>query len=251
MPFNVVTLNTWKNDGDYPRRLPLMRDGLAAMAPDVVCLQECFAAQEGEDGGEDTAAWLAGELGMTLHAAPSRGKPRRHGGAEVFSTSGLAILARATDGVCERLELVSDPADGERIGQRLDLVVKGRPLRVLNLHLTHLRGAGALRGQQLRQALDWALEGLAENALAGLVVAGDLNATADDPALAPLGLEPRPGTLHGARTGERTPRAAAIDHCMLLRPGGWREVGLLRGCETPDAEGWFPSDHAAVGVGLG
>ena len=244
MPFNVVTLNTWKNDGDYPRRLPLMLGGLAAMAPDVVCLQECFAA---EDGGEDTAAWLAGELGMTLHAATARGKPRRHGGREVFSTSGLAMLARATDGVCERLELVSHPADGERIGQRLDLTVKGRPLRVLNLHLTHLRGAGALRGRQLRQALDWALDGLE----GGLVVAGDLNATADDPALAPLGLEPRPGTLHGARTGERIPRAAAIDHCLLLRPGGWREVGLLRGCETPDPEGWFPSDHAAVGIGLG
>jgi endonuclease/exonuclease/phosphatase family metal-dependent hydrolase len=49
----IVSLNTWKKEGDYSRRLPLMRDGLAAMAPDVVCLQECFFAD-----GFDTAAWL-------------------------------------------------------------------------------------------------------------------------------------------------------------------------------------------------
>jgi endonuclease/exonuclease/phosphatase family metal-dependent hydrolase len=68
----VVTLNTWKNEGDYLRRLPLMRDGLAAMAPDVVCLQECFVAE-----GFDTAARLAAELGLDLHPAPARAKPRR------------------------------------------------------------------------------------------------------------------------------------------------------------------------------
>lgn len=123
----------------------------------------------------------------------------------------------------------------------------GRPLRLLNLHLTHLRNAADLRAAQLRQALDWAQAGLA----GGLVVAGDLNAPATDPALAPLGLEPRPNTLQGARASDAPPPdRPAIDHCLLLRPGPWREAGLLRGCDVPDAEGWFPSDHAAVGVRL-
>ena len=63
----IVTLNTWKNEGDYARRLPLMRDGLAALSPDVVCLQECFVAD-----GFDTAAFLAAELGLHLYAAPAR-----------------------------------------------------------------------------------------------------------------------------------------------------------------------------------
>jgi len=236
----IVTLNTWKNEGDYARRLPLIRDGLAAMAPDVVCLQECFAAE-----GFDTAAWLAAELGFVLHAAPARGKLRRMGRREVFSTSGLAILARgpAAAAVCP---LASDPADGERIAQRLDLAPEGRPLRILNLHLTHLRAAAALRGAQLQEALDWACADLA----GGLVVAGDLNAAADDPALAPLALQPAPATLHGARAGPQPPRATAIDHCVLLRPGSWRQIGPLRGCETPDPDGWFPSDHAAVGLVL-
>jgi endonuclease/exonuclease/phosphatase family metal-dependent hydrolase len=236
----IVTLNTWKNEGEYARRLPLMLGGLAAMTPDVICLQECFAAE-----GFDTAAWLAAELDMTVHAAPARGKLRRHDGRDLFSTSGLAMLARG-EAVSARLALASDPADGERIGHRLDVVGLGRPLRILNLHLTHLRGAGELRATQLREALAWAGADLA----GGLVVAGDLNAAADDPALAPLGLSPRMATLQGARVGFEPPRAKAIDHCVLLRPGPWRETGLLRGCDTPDPHGWFPSDHAAVGIEL-
>lgn len=237
---HIVTLNTWKNDGDYARRLPLMRDGLLAMAPDVVCLQECFAAE-----GFDTAAWLAAELGLDLCAAPARSKLRRHGGRELFSTSGLAILARG-QGASATRALTSHPAEGERIAQRLDLLIQGRALRVLNLHLTHLRKAAELRATQLSEALAWARSDLA----GGLVVAGDLNATAADPALAPIGLQPRPGTLHGARAGLETPGAMAIDHCVLLSAGPWRETGLLRGCDTPDPDGWFPSDHAAVGVAL-
>ena len=236
----IVTLNTWKNDGHYRRRLQLMGDGLRGMAPDVVCLQECFTAE-----GFDTAGWLASELGLVAHLAPSRRKARAHQGRDLDSTSGLAILARA-QGVAGRLDLASHPADGERIAQRLDLEFEGRPLRILNLHLTHLRGADALRGRQLAEALAWAGEGLA----GGLVVAGDLNAQGTDPALAPLGLAPRPGTLQGARVGDAPVGLAAIDHCVLHRPGPWREAADVRGLDTPDAEGWYPSDHAAVGLDL-
>jgi endonuclease/exonuclease/phosphatase family metal-dependent hydrolase len=235
----VLTLNTWKNDGDYGRRLGLMCEGLAALSPDVVCLQEAFTAE-----GFDTAGRLAEYLGLTLHAAPARFKPRRHEGHLLDSTSGLAILTR-WPGTSASLPLPSDPADGERIAQRLDLQVGDRRLRVLNLHLTHLRGANELRGAQLTYALAWSSEDLD----GGLMVAGDLNATAADSALAPLELPVRPGTLHGARLGAAS-SAAAIDHCVLLHPGGWREVAQVRGLETPDVDGWFPSDHACVGVDL-
>ncbi len=236
----IVTLNTWKNEGDYPRRLRLMRDGLAALKPDAVCLQECLAAE-----GFDTAGWLAAELGLVAHRAPARAKTRRHDGRDLHSTSGLAILSRGA-ATSSQLALPSHPDDGERIAQRLDISVDGRPLRLLTLHLTHLRDAAELRALQLTHALAWAGDGL----LGGLVVAGDLNATAAEAALAPLGLSPRLGTLQGARAGEAPPRLAAIDHCVLLRPGGWREVATLRGLDTPDADGWYPRDHAAVGLEL-
>jgi endonuclease/exonuclease/phosphatase family metal-dependent hydrolase len=237
----IVTLNTWKNEGEYARRLPLMRDGLAAMTPDVICLQECFSAE-----GFDTATWLAAELGLALHAAPARRKPRQHDGRTLFSTSGLAVLVRG-EAASTRLTLTSHPADGKRIAQRLDLVAEGQSLRILNLHLTHLRNAADLRATQLGEALAWAGADLA----GGLVVAGDLNASAADQAIAPLGLGPRPPTLQAARIGLEAPRASmAIDHCVLLRRGPWREIGLLRGCDAPDPDGWFPSDHAAVGIEL-
>lgn len=236
----IVTLNTWKNEGDYPRRLRLMRDGLAALEPDAVCLQECFAAE-----GFDTAGWLAAELGLVAHRAPARAKSRRHDGRDLYSTSGLAILSRS-EGASAQLALPSHRDDGERIAQRLDISVGGRPLRLLNLHLTHLRDAVELRAVQLAHALAWAGEGLP----GGLVVAGDLNATAAEAALSPLGLPTRAGTLQGARAGEAPPRVAAIDHCVLLRPGGWREAAILRGLDIPDADGWYPSDHAAVGLEL-
>ena len=67
----IVTLNTWKNEGEYERRLDLMAVGLGDLRADVVCLQECFVG-----GGSDTAARLAAALGMRAYPAPARRKLR-------------------------------------------------------------------------------------------------------------------------------------------------------------------------------
>ena len=241
----IVTLNSWKNEGDYPRRLDLMARGLAALSPDVVCLQECFAG-----AGADTAAHLASALGLNPYARPTRAKSRMHAGAPVASTSGLAILTREPAIAESALALTSDPADGDRIAQRLDLSAEGRRLRILNLHLTHLRGAAfaPLRARQLAEALHWA----AADGTVGLVVAGDLNAAATAPELAALnarvGFEA--ATFLGPRADSHPPAGPAIDHLVLQAPGGWRVASRLRALDQADAEGWFPSDHAAVVVDL-
>lgn len=239
----IVTFNTWKNEGEYERRLDLMARGLAALAPDVVCLQECFIG-----GGRDTATSLASALGQDCHARPSRAKPRLHAGTTVVSSSGLAILSRLPALAESACALASHLADGERIAQRLDLAVEGRRLRILNLHLTHLRGPefAALRARQLATALSWAEEGRD----AGLVVAGDLNAAATDPALAALQAEVGfdAATFLGPR-GE-APTRPAVDHLILQEPGGWRVSARFRALDEPDPEGWLPSDHAAVVVDL-
>ena len=238
----VVTLNTWKNEGDYPRRLRLMAEGVAALNPDIVCLQECFVG-----AGRDTAATLAAALGLRLHAAPARAKLRAHEGRLVRSTSGLAVLGpqQARSGV---LPLPDDPADGERIAQRLDLTVCGRPLRLLNLHLTHLRGeaAASLRGVQLRTALDWARGDLA----GALVVAGDLNAAAGSPELAPLPARPAPSTLQAPRGDGQAHEGQAIDHCCLVQAGAWRAVARRVALDEVDPDGYRPSDHKAVVLDL-
>lgn len=238
----IVTLNAWKNEGAYRHRLALMAEGLASLEADVICLQECFTG-----GGADTAAHLASHLGLRAHAAPARRKLRPHDGRRVMSASGLAVLSRH-GGRAVTCGLVSDPRDGQRIAQRFDLISDGPPLRILNLHLTHLRGVRAdrLRADQLTDALSWANADWA----GGLVIAGDLNATAADAALAPLNLEVGPATLQGPRVGAPPAPGLAIDHCALLREGGWRQAATHRALDAPDAEGWFPSDHAAVVLDL-
>jgi endonuclease/exonuclease/phosphatase family metal-dependent hydrolase len=243
LTLRIVTLNTWKNDGDYQRRFNLMSTGLEVLEADVICLQECFVG-----GGFNTAERLATALGMYAYEAPSRRKLRDNGAGRVMSTSGLAILTREKAARVDVHALVSDPRDGQRIAQLVDLSVSGPPLRVLNLHLTHLRGARAdtLRATQLSMALDWA----ATDHERGLVLAGDLNATAADGALASLALDPTPATLHGPRLGTAPERDMAIDHCVLVRPGGWRAVATTQALDRHDDDGWYPSDHAAVVLDL-
>lgn len=250
----LVTLNTWKNEGLYARRLELMGRGLAALSADVICLQECFAAE-----GVDTAAHLGRMTGLAVYARPARSKTRRHGEGTLDSTSGLAVLSRQP-GPERACELESDPADGQRIAQRFDLVGEAAPLRVLNLHLTHLRGpaAASLRGRQLNQALDWARL----DWTGAIVALGDFNAALDEPAFAPAlrgasapdrpeADHPRRATLHGAGLGQAPAMVRPIDHALLFDPdGAWRVRRRFLALDRPDTEGWFPSDHAAVVVDL-
>ncbi len=242
----IVTLNTWKNEGDYVRRLELMSSGLAALGADVVCLQECFAG-----AGRDTAARLADALGMTPYARPARAKARLHEGSAVVSTSGLAVLTGLPQIAEAACALSSDPSDGERLAQRIDLTCDGAAVRVLNLHLTHHRGEAAqqMRARQLREALDWARRDLT----GGLVVAGDLNAGIERPELAPLrraARGPIGPTLHGARVAEADPRRPAIDHCLLVGEVGWKAKCSFLALDEEDLQGRFPSDHAAVVLDL-
>lgn len=237
----IATLNTWKNQGDYDRRLEAMAAGLADLRADLICLQECFAGR-----GVATAASLAARLGMRAHAAPARRKLREHGGRQVMSTSGLAILTRAPRASAELLALVSDPRDGQRIAQRLNVDVGGQRLRVLNLHLTHLRSvkADAMRAAQLTAAVGWARTDWA----GPIVVCGDLNMGRGDPAFGLL--EAAAGDELGATLHAAAPAGRAIDHAILLQPGGLRVARRFLALHEPDAAGRYPSDHACVVIDL-
>src|SRR5882724_10070526 len=92
-PLRFVTLNTWKNEGDYFVRMRAMIVGLRALEPDVVLLQEVFRTA---DGTVHTARSLADALSLTMAYAPARAFPRPWQGGKVQSESGLAILLRGT-----------------------------------------------------------------------------------------------------------------------------------------------------------
>jgi endonuclease/exonuclease/phosphatase family metal-dependent hydrolase len=58
--FRVVTFNIWNRMGPWEQRLPAIRSGLRALAPDVLGLQEVLRPAPGVDG-PDQAAEIAGD----------------------------------------------------------------------------------------------------------------------------------------------------------------------------------------------
>lgn len=157
----LLTWNVWKNSPPYETRVRIIAAEIAAADPDIVLLQEAFVG-----GGADTARDLGRALGLVATAAPARLKRRPHGGAMVDSTNGLAILSRRPVDFNRVVALPAHPDDPDRIAQ----IVRVGALVVVNVHLTHLAGADALRRGQIVHLLDRLPEDKPT------VVAGDLNA---------------------------------------------------------------------------
>jgi endonuclease/exonuclease/phosphatase family metal-dependent hydrolase len=236
-PLRLVTLNTWKCDGAYVQRLAAMEAGLASLAPDVIALQEVFAAP---DTGYDTAAYLARSLGMEAAVLPLRRKIRVVDGQPVVSASGLAVLSRLPLRSHRSLQLTADKRDGERAALFADLDIDGRVLTVACLHLTHLAKAAALRQRQWREV---------ETALAKYpmaVAAGDFNAPTEALDLGGRFVDSRQACGEALRpTLVGSP--ACIDHVLFSADDGLRPIQWRTALSDPYA-GVVPSDHLAVVV---
>lgn len=247
----IVSLNTWKCDGAYRQRLGLMAEGLAALAPDVLLLQEVFAT---EDGEVDTATFLARALAMHVAVAPARCKPRWIEGQSRLSTSGLAVLSRYSLPSWKVLELPSDEADGERIALLASISQGKQEMWLANLHLTHLPEAGILRTRQLQSCLT------ALAALAGktpCLIGGDFNAAASSPELACFLQAPWRLTAPFAGQPKITHRSDAgqdldLDHILLSShwpaEGGHRVFVAMEPWQHGGE--YAASDHAAVVLDL-
>jgi len=234
----LISLNLWKNDGDYPARLHRILADLRPWAADLIAVQEAFAAPS---LGLDSAAFLADGLGLQVTSLPLRQKPRQVDGQWVESSSGQALLSRWPVQASRCLALPSDPADGERAALLVDLLCAGHRVTVAVLHLTHLAGAQDLRRQQWRAIAD----GLAVAPLA--VAAGDFNTPLA--ALAPeqqgfrdcrasCGQPARSTLISGGDPG-------GIDHVLVrgaVQVLGWQ---IILDHPTPVA-----SDHCGVLVDL-
>jgi endonuclease/exonuclease/phosphatase family metal-dependent hydrolase len=122
-----------------------MAEEVGHQDPDILLLQECFAAPQ---LGYDTTAALAGATGFHSASWPGRRKVRLCEGAEAVSTSGLAVLSRHPIRRWRIVPLPSDPRDGERAALFAEIDHPAGTILVVSLHLTHLRDAQALRRQQ-------------------------------------------------------------------------------------------------------
>ncbi|WP_017667332.1 endonuclease/exonuclease/phosphatase family protein [Sandarakinorhabdus sp. AAP62] len=232
----IVTLNIWKDEGDWPARMAAIAAGLAALQPDVVCLQEVYVG-----GGRDAGQWLAAATGLACTQLAARHKLR--GG--VASSSGVAILSRTAPIGTMAIGLPTTLADGGRKALVADFTTVAGPLRVASLHLSHVRtpDASALRAAQLSALV------AAADCAGPLVLAGDFNARWDAPELALLSA---PGWVSSATmlAGQSSligQPDALIDH-VVLRAGtaalALNEARIV--LDHPDAAGVLPSDHAGI-----
>jgi endonuclease/exonuclease/phosphatase family metal-dependent hydrolase len=259
----IVTLNTWKNGGNYPRRLGLMADQLAALAPDLVSLQEVFAAPE---AGAHTGNALAAALAMDqIHEAARLGQ-RRHEEGTVESTSGLSLLSRIPIDSHQRLELPAD-SGGERVAIAAWTTWNDVRIAIVALHLTYQPDAHALRRRQLQDLIEGitshgAADATVDATLDAIVLAGDFNAEPDSPPLVWLRQDsgfcvsdawnaaggPRPTMTEPP--GSTTIGSQCIDHILLLQRPGTQALSFVAAervmdCVDPDS-GLLPSDHAGL-----
>jgi endonuclease/exonuclease/phosphatase family metal-dependent hydrolase len=255
----VLTLNLWGEQPPLERRLPLVIEGLRALTPDVIALQE---VRQITDKVPNTAETIAAALGMSCHfeiATP-------WGGGE----EGLALLSRFPIGERMMRELPHATPEERRIVVGATFDTPAGAFSAFTTHLTYRLADGQKREDQVVAA-----EALVAATRSELpkVLMGDLNATPDADEIRWLaGLRSVTGqrvfyqdawrAIHGDAPGITWSRANTHAHKLawltLDRRIDYIFVtaqrrdgrGVVRDCrvvlDTPDAEGCFPSDHFAV-----
>ncbi|MFD0315670.1 endonuclease/exonuclease/phosphatase family protein [Streptomyces flavalbus] len=263
----VMTWNLWWRFGPWETRQKAILTALREVRPDVVGLQEVWAA-----GGENLAEWLAGELGMYWAWAPSQ-RPerwrRRIGGAPV--DVGNAVLSRwpVTEQAVLPLPVPADLDDG-RLALYARLAAPGADIPFFTAHLTSAVHASAVRCAQVAAIARFVAEYRGGTRFPP-VVTGDFNAWPDsDEVRAFSGTRTAPAvpgqvfldaweyatpTAPSATWDATNPYVAEthspsvrIDYIHVAPPGpdGIGHVRTARrACDGP-VDGVWPSDHAAV-----
>lgn len=236
MEIDLLTINTWKCDGNYYERRKVLAAGLRQMGFNdrVIFCQECFQTIDGE---VDTLRYLSDELNIPGYLARTRRKHRSLEGAMTDSYSGLGILTNLPVSSRTILELPSSVADGGRVAQLLTLeLAPGRSMLVVNVHLTHLRNSQELRIRQLVSVM----QEISASSAHYRIIGGDLNAEENSTEIQLL--KEQAPVLNSA--------SHWVDHLLIIRPAA-EPYPQITGSETvldrPDAEnGLYPSDHFGV-----
>jgi endonuclease/exonuclease/phosphatase family metal-dependent hydrolase len=145
-PLRILTLNIWNKQGDWPNRLPLIRRELAALAPDIVGLQEVLHLDADPSIAGDQAREIADGLGYHVAYAPAW----HIGGGLQF---GNAVLSRWPIVAANAFQLPGDPLDVDRETRGLLHVECEAPfgrVPVFNTHLNWQFHHGYIREQQMR-----------------------------------------------------------------------------------------------------
>lgn len=239
--FSIVTFNLYHDRADWPARRVLVIDELRALRPDVIVLQEVLQHETLRNQAED----LAEALGYSVHfiSVDTADRPRRYGNAILtrhpILSSGWTPLR---------------PLDDSRTAGYARIAIGGRPLDIYATHLHHEdTPAGARkRAQQVADLLAFLDR---SDGYAPTIVAGDFNAVAGNPELAPLQVDHEeafsrlhPGDPRPTLNPHYFPQGARrIDHVYLQR-GALRPLQARLVMDREGAPGIWPSDHFGVYV---
>ncbi|MBD0844291.1 endonuclease/exonuclease/phosphatase family protein [Streptomyces sp. TRM68416] len=264
----VVTWNLWWRFGPWRERQKAILAVLRELRPDVVGLQEVWAAD-----GENLAEWLAGALGMHCAWAPSPAPERwRRRIDDPTADIGTAVLSRwpVTERDVLRLPAPDDLDDG-RLALYARLARPGGPVPFFTTHFTSALHASAVRCQQAAALAEFVA---AHRHGTGFppVVTGDFNARPDSDEIR---------LFSGTRTAPAVPGqvffdaweyadpaapsatwdttnpyvhaglgpSVRVDYVLVGAPAGPEGEGTVldvRRAGHGPANGVWPSDHAAV-----
>ena len=168
--FSVVTLNLYHDRDRWQQRRELVIEGLSALEPDVIALQEVLQHETLRNQAEDIAAALGYEFFFV--SADEPGQARRYGNA---------ILTRHA--ILSRGERRLRPLDDWRTVAHVRLDIRGSIVDIYDTHLHHTEEGLGIRARQLRDVLSYV--DARDDATPSLLL-GDLNAEATAPELRPL-----------------------------------------------------------------
>ncbi|MFF3503745.1 endonuclease/exonuclease/phosphatase family protein [Streptomyces sp. NPDC003247] len=262
----VVTWNLWWRFGPWEDRQKAILTTLRDLRPDVVGLQEVWAAD-----GENLAEWLAGELGLHWAWAPSHAPERwrrRIGGAPV--DVGNAVLSRwpVAETAVLPLPAPADLDDG-RPALYARLAAPAHDIPFFTAHLTSQLHASAVRRDQVTALAEFVARHRGSTPFPPIVT-GDFNARPDSDEVRLFGGHLTAPVVPGqvfldaweyadpaapsatwdaanpyvARGGSPSAR---IDYVHVgAVPGTPGRVRAVRRAGDGPVDGVWPSDHAAV-----
>jgi len=242
MQFRIVTLNLEQDHKRWNERRPLVLEGLRALKPDIIALNEVSIIEQSARGLQKELSSLLGVHYNLVQQTKVNG---------LAAIEGEALLTRFA--VTETANLDYQTRDMVALVARLS--IDGRPLDVYVTHLFMSRGDDSLRLFQVQQLLAWID---ARDDVSDCIVCGDFNATLEKPSAAlmasrfrltqtmPTAFTPLAGP-DGAITHPYWPR---MDRCIdYIWTAGTMKTIASGVCFDRPAENdptLWPSDHAGV-----
>ncbi len=236
---SIVTLNIYHDRADWPARRPLVIEGLKALEPDVIVLQEVLQHETLRNQAEDIAEALGYESWFVSTDPPEQA--RRYGNA---------ILSRHR--ILERSGHRLEPLDDSRTLAHARLDVRGNVVDVYGTHLHHTPEGEGIRARQVRHLLSVIAKREGD---APSLLMGDFNAPVTARELEPL--FERYIDVYGEFNEEAAgittlnphyfepARQGRIDHIFAER-GRFEILDARRVLDRPDESGTWPSDHFGV-----